>query len=192
MFLAKSYCDIGNSQSSFYKRTTKRGCSNRKNVRPMKFTTIILGNKKRQVRLQSEVKYDPFHIFPSLQDVISNNNFYIDEGNVFYDFIGDQGPLRFVSDKFKNLLENNGVNGLSFIPIRIRGSKLQYFAFIEAQVDSRCEYDSDGDRIYGTFQIDFTSWNGEEIFYLKDSGATVCSLRVKELIEKKWYHKCIF
>ena len=61
----------------------------------------------------------------------------------------------------QKLLESNGVKGLSFIPIRIRGSKLQYFAFVEAQVDSICEYDSDGDRIYGTFQIDFTSWNGE-------------------------------
>ena len=138
----------------------------------MNFTTIMLGHKKKQVRLQSEEIYDPFHVFPNLQNVIKNNVFYIDEGNVFYDFIGDQGPLRFVSDKFKKLLESNG------------GSKLQYFAFVEAQVDSICEYDSDGDRIYGTFQIDFTSWNGEEIFYLKDSGATVCSLRVKELIEK--------
>ena len=86
----------------------------------MNFTTIMLGHKKKQVRLQSEEIYDPFHVFPNLQNVIKNNVFYIDEGNVFYDFIGDQGPLRFVSDKFKKLLESNGVKGLSFIPIRIR------------------------------------------------------------------------
>lgn len=150
----------------------------------MKFTTIMLGNKKRQVRLQKEVVYDPFRIFPNLQSVKDNNIFYVDEGDVFYDFIGDQGPLRFISDKFKSLLENYEVKGLSFIPIRIRNSKLQYYTFTEAQINSICEYDSDGDRIYGTFQVDFTSWNGEEIFYLKDSGATVCSLRIKELIER--------
>ncbi len=150
----------------------------------MEFTTIMLGNKKRQVRLQKEVVYDPFRIFPNLQSVQDNNIFYVDEGDVFCDFIGDQGPLRFISDKFKSLLENYGVKGLSFIPIRIRDSKLQYYAFTEAQINSICEYDSDGDRIYGTFQVDFTSWNGEEIFYLKDSGATVCSLRIKELIER--------
>lgn len=73
---------------------------------------------------------------------------------------------------------------MSFIPIRIRDSKLQYYTFTEAQINSICEDDSDGDRIYGTFQVDFTSWNSEEIFYLKDSGATVCSLRIKELIER--------
>ncbi len=148
----------------------------------MNFTTIMLGNRKRQVRLQAEVAYDPFLIFPNLQHVKDNNIFHIDEGDVFYDFIGDQGPLRFISDKFKNLLENNEVKGVSFIPIKINGSRLQYYALVETQIDSICEYDSDGDRIYGTFQIDFTSWNGEELFYLKDSGAMVCSLRVKELI----------
>lgn len=150
----------------------------------MKFTTIMLGNKKSQVRLQSEVKYDPFHIFPNLHFLKNNDVFYIDEGRVFYDYIGDQGPLRFVSNKFKELLETNGVKGISFIPIKIKGSPLQYYVLLETQIDSICEYDSDGDRIYGTFQIDFASWNGEELFYLKDSGATVCSFRVRELIEK--------
>lgn len=148
------------------------------------FTTIVLGNKKRQVRLRAEANYDPFHIYPYLQDVKNNNAFCVDEGDMFYDFIGDQGPLRFVSEKFKDLLESNGVKGLSFIPIEIRGSELKYYAFVETQINSRCDFDSEGDRIYGTFRIDFTSWNGEEFFYLKGSGATVCSLRVKELIEK--------
>ena len=32
----------------------------------MNFTTIILGHKKRQVRLQADVSYDPFQIFPCI------------------------------------------------------------------------------------------------------------------------------
>ena len=150
----------------------------------MDFTTITLGNRRQQVRLQAEVAYDPFRIFPSLQHIKDNNIFHVDEGEVFYDFIGDQGPLRFVSDKYKKLLESSGVKGVSFIPISIIGSSLKYYALLETQINSICEYDTDGDRIFGTFKIDFTSWNGEELFYLKDSGATVCSLRIKELIEK--------
>ena len=88
------------------------------------FTTIVLGNKKRQVRLRAEANYDPFRIFPYLQDVKNNNIFCVDEGDMFYDFIGDQGPLRFVSEKFKDLLESSGVKGVSFIPIKIKDSKL--------------------------------------------------------------------
>ena len=150
----------------------------------MEFSTILLGNSKRQVRLQSEINYDPFRVFPDLQNVKNNNIFYVDEGNVFYDFIGDQGPLRFVSDRFKNILENGGTKGVSFIPIKIKGTDLKYYAFTEPQINSICERDADGDRIYGTFQIDFTSWNGEEFFYLRESGATVCSLRIKNLIKE--------
>ena len=95
------------------------------------FTTIVLGNKKRQVRLRAEANYDPFRIFPYLQDVKNNNAFCVDEGDMFYDFIGAQGPLRFVSEKFKDLLESSGVKGVSFIPIKIKDSKLQYYAFVE-------------------------------------------------------------
>lgn len=69
---------------------------------------------------------------------------------MFYDFIGDQGPLRFVSEKFKDLLVSSGVKGVSFIPIKIKDSKLQYYAFVETQINSRCDFDSEGDRIYGT------------------------------------------
>lgn len=65
------------------------------------FTTIVLGNKKRQVRLRAEANYDPFRIFPYLQDVKNNNIFCVDEGDMFYDFIGDQGPLRFISENLK-------------------------------------------------------------------------------------------
>lgn len=36
----------------------------------MNFTTIMLGHKKKQVRLQSEEIYDPFHVFPNLQNAI--------------------------------------------------------------------------------------------------------------------------
>ena len=104
------------------------------------FTTIVLGNKKRQVRLRAEANYDPFRIFPYLQDVKNNNAFCVDEGDMFYDFIGDQGPLRFISEKFKDLLESSGVKGVSFIPIKIKDSKLQYYAFVETQIKSKVRF----------------------------------------------------
>ena len=104
------------------------------------FTTIVLGNKKRQVRLRAEANYDPFRIFPYLQDVKNNNAFCVEEGDMFYDFIGDQGPLRFISEKFKDLLESSGVKGVSFIPIKIKDSKLQYYAFVETQIKSKVRF----------------------------------------------------
>lgn len=49
----------------------------------MKIATVMLGKKKRQVRYQSEVKYDHFHLFPNLDIVKKNNNFNVEEGKEF-------------------------------------------------------------------------------------------------------------
>lgn len=47
------------------------------------FTTIVLGNKKRQVRLRAEANYDPFRIFPYIQDVKKTMLFALTRGICF-------------------------------------------------------------------------------------------------------------
>lgn len=49
----------------------------------MDFTTITLENRRQQVRLQAEVAYDPFRIFPSLQHIKDNNIFHVDKEKSF-------------------------------------------------------------------------------------------------------------
>lgn len=74
----------------------------------MEFTTITLAHKRSEIKLEALVKYELFN--SNLDDfVIQNHIFRIDEGKLFYDFISDQGPLRFISENFKNLLEENNV-----------------------------------------------------------------------------------
>lgn len=149
----------------------------------MEFTTIGLAHKRSEILLEAIVKYELFN--SNLDEfVIKNNIFRIDAGKIFYDFIGDQGSLKFISETFKNLLEENNITGLKYYPIIIQGENLKYYYYTTEQNNSIYERDADGDRIYGTFQVDLESWNGADIFYLKDSGATVCTLRVKEIIEK--------
>lgn len=149
----------------------------------MEFTTIRVAQKRSQIRLRAEVKYDMFS--KELDKfIVINNIFSIDEGKKIFDYIEDQGPLKFMSERFKNLLEENNIKGLQFYPIIIENTDLKYFYYIENQCESIYKKDEDGDRIYGTFQIDLASWDGSDIFHLKDSGATVCTSRVKEIIEK--------
>ncbi len=148
----------------------------------MEFTTIVLGHKKSQVILEAKEKYKLFDLD---QDdfVIKNNIFRIDEGRNFYDFIGDQGPLKFMSERFKYFLEINNVKGIKFYPICIEETDLKYFFFKTNTCNSFYDKDEDGDRIYGTFKVDITSWDGSDIFYLRDSGATVCTMRVKKYLK---------
>ena len=151
----------------------------------MEFYTIHLGQKRSQVILRSKVEYDMYNIYPELNFIKENNMFKIDEGNKFFDFIGDQGPLEFMSEKLKNLIEENEITGLSFFPIIIDDQKVKYFGFVRDQiVNSIFENDSDGDFIHGTLRVDVNSWKGTDIFKLKNCGGMVCTPRAKEIIEK--------
>ena len=119
----------------------------------MKFTTIALENKRDSVIIKAKVKYDMFNILPDLLYIKENNIFRVDEGKKFFDFIGDQGPLQFVSERFKDLLENNNISGLEFFPIIIEGTDLKYYGYTKKTVNSFCNYDEDGDSVYGTFKM---------------------------------------
>lgn len=151
----------------------------------MNFTTIILENKKSAIIIKANTKYDLFNIFPDLSFIKENNVFQIAEGNTFFDFICDEGPLKFMSERFKNLLEDNNVTGIDFFPITIVDTDLKYYGYVKkSTINALCEYDEDGDSVYGTFKVDMNSWDGSDIFSLKDSGATVCTQRVQKIIEK--------
>lgn len=160
----------------------------------MEFFTIQLGQKRSQVILKSKEKYDMFKIYPELIFIKENNIFSVDDGKIFFDFIGDQGPLEFVSERFKSIIEENNISGLEFFPIIIEDIDLKYFGFVEKkQFNSLCEYDEDGDFIHGTLKVDLSSWDREtDIFSIKDSGATVCTARIKEIIEKAKITNIVF
>ncbi|GEM56081.1 hypothetical protein B0A58_00040 [Flavobacterium branchiophilum NBRC 15030 = ATCC 35035] len=152
----------------------------------MNFYTIHLGQKRSQVKLRVKVKYDMFAIFPSLSFIKENNIFYVDEGNKFFDFIGDQGPLEFMSERTKSIIEKNKINGINFFPIILENYDLKYYGYVEEfKFNSLCEYDEYGDFIHGTIKVDMSSWDGKtDIFSIKDCGATVCTPRVKGILEK--------
>ncbi len=83
-------------------------------------------------------------------------------------------------------LVKKDITDLEFFPIIIEGVDLKYYCYvIKKQFNSICEYDEDGDFIHGTIHVDLLSWDGKtDVFTIKDSGATVCSPRVKEITEK--------
>lgn len=151
----------------------------------MEFYTIHLSQKRSQVKLQAKVKYDMFSIFPELTFIKENNVFTVDEGKKYFDFIGDQGPLEFMSERFKNLIEENNITGLEFFPIIIENFDLKYYGYVRMHIiNSIFENDDEGNLIHGSLKVDLDSWQGVEIFKLKNCGGMVCTSRVKEIIEK--------
>lgn len=151
----------------------------------MEFTTIRLAHKKSAVEIESLVKYDIYSDIPTI--LRNNNSFRVFKGSNFYDFIGLVDPWNLaISEKFKNILEKNRITGWKAHPIEIEGVNLNYFILeIIGKAGIIRKYDEDGDRIYGTTEVDVSSWDGSNLFHIGDTGIRVCTINLIDLIEKE-------
>ena len=150
----------------------------------MEFTTIRLAHKKSEVEIEALKHYD---IESDISTILNNNDvFKVFKGSKFFDVISLVDPWNIaISEKFKNLLEGNSIVGWKGHPIKIEGSNLNYYVLeIVGKAGIIREYDEDGDRIYGTTQVDVPSWDRSDIFHIGTTGIRVCTLHVKEVIEK--------
>ena len=150
----------------------------------MRFTTIMLAHKKSEVQIESEKKYDIY----TESSIIAKyfNKFKIYKGNKFFDVIGLVDPWNIaISKRFKKLLEDNNINGWKCYPIQIENTNEQYYIFeVTGKAGLVCNLDEDGDIEYGSILVDEKLWDKSEIFHIGDTKITVCTLRVKEVIEK--------
>jgi len=147
--------------------------------------TLVRGNKKGAVRIQSKVKYEIFGSFEDPSFLKENNIFRVDEGNKFFDLIGYQDPWNFaISERFKNVLEENNIKGWNCYPIIIENVELKYFGFqIISRAGLLAEYDEDGDMVYGTIKVDVDTWDGSDIFCIGNTAIMVITSKLYESIK---------
>ena len=150
----------------------------------MEFTTIRLAHKRSEIEIEAVKKYDIYS--DVLTIATEHNNFKIFKGTKFFDIIGLVDPWNFaISERFKNLLTQYNIKGWKVYPINIEGSEFKYYIIdIIGKAGIIREYDEDGDRIYGTTQVDKETWDSSDLFFIGDTKILVCTLRVKEIIEK--------
>lgn len=150
-----------------------------------KFISVLIDHKRSRIILESKKKYELFTGLKDLDFYKKHNVYNIDEGKRFYDFIGDQGVLSFISEKFRNVLIENKITGWDSYPITIEGSNLKYFGLIiNGRSGMTCKLDEDGDRVYGTVNVDLKTWDGSDIFWIKETGIIACNLKVRKLLEQ--------
>lgn len=150
----------------------------------MTFTTIRLAHKKSEVEIESLEKYDLYEDIPIIAK--KHNNFKVYKGSKYFDLIGLVDPWNIaISEKFKNLLEENNITGWKCYPIIIQETKLKYYIFeVIGKAGLISDLDEDGDRVYGTTEVEISTWDGSDIFHIGDTATRVCTLKVKEIIEK--------
>lgn len=150
----------------------------------MEFTTFILARKRSGIEIESLKHYD---IYTDIPTIAKNNNiFKIYKGKKFFDLIPLCDPWNYaISEKFKTLLEENNITGWTYHPIEIENTDLKYYLLeITGRAGMISQKDEDGDRIYGTIEVENSTWDGSDIFHIGDTKIKVCNNMVKEIIEK--------
>jgi hypothetical protein len=89
-----------------------------------------------------------------------------------------------ISFKFKKVLEENGLIKWKCFPIQIESISEQYFVFYDLSVAGNIlnlekvnDYEED-------IKFDISTWDGSDIFHLKNTLCTICTEDVKNVLEK--------
>lgn len=143
--------------------------------------------KRGAIVIKANVKYVSWEIFKNPKLLIDNNFFTVDKGQKLYDLIAYCDPTNFaISEKVKNILEENNVTGWSCYPIIIEGIKENYFGFqITGKGGEVTNRDQNDDvPMFEPVKWNQSKWDGSDIFNIQDTGIKACTEKVKEILEK--------
>lgn len=152
-----------------------------------KFYRFRPADVKDCLRIQASVNYNTLDLIREDSPLIKSNSFTIATGKYANDIIQFDDSLSFaISKRLKLLLEDNNVSGWSSFPINIKGLTESYFAFQVVSVagpilnlDAVNNYETE----FREFNIN--TWDGKEIFSLKDTLLNVCTERVRDIFVKE-------
>jgi hypothetical protein len=137
------------------------------------------------VKIASLVKYDTLAPLTKESPIVKHNNFTVASGTKWYDIVQFSDSFKFViSRKVKDLLTTNNIKGWDSFPIQIQPVDKEYYGFIVTSMAGNIEnlealnnYEAD----YAEFDI--KTWDGNDIFTLKDTLIIACTQKVKDLLE---------
>lgn len=149
------------------------------------FYLIESANKRGAIRIEPTIEYDGLSMLDKTSPLILNNHFIIASGNISYDLLEFADSSFFaISEKFRSILELNKVEGWNCFPIRIENLDDKYFGiYIESQAGPILNLNEVNNFEVEHCEFDESSWDGCDIFTLKDTLLVVCSEKVKDLLE---------
>jgi hypothetical protein len=160
----------------------------------MKYYRISLKEQRGAFRVKPDLKYSYIKIFHNPEPLI-NQIFKIYKGTKKMDVMGYCETVNFaISDNFKNVLEENSITGWTTYPIKIENLEDIFYGFQVigkgGEVTNRDKY---GDvPMFKPVKWNMEKWDGSDIFYIEETLVTVCTERVKEVVEKAKITNIIF
>lgn len=141
---------------------------------------------KNEARIQADVEYDTQSFLGVETPLVYFNKFKVAQGKTLYDIVEFHDSTNFaISEKLNNILLENNVTGWKSFPIVIDGRNESFYAFQNLSeagpilnLDALNRYETE------ITEFDIKTWDGSDIFHLKDTGINVCTEKVMELIER--------
>lgn len=148
---------------------------------------ISVKEQRGAISIKTNLEYDYYKIFRN-SEPLKNQLFKIYKGTKNMDLVSFWGePVNFgISEKLKKLLEENKITGWSTYPIKIETIEDNYYGFqITGKGGEITNRDKYGDApMFKPIKWNKEKWDGSDIFYLEETFISVCTERVKEIIEK--------
>ncbi len=141
--------------------------------------------KRSSIKIHTDLEYNTLELLNEETLLLKAPSFYVFQGKKEFDILQFSHSSCFaISEKLKSILEDNQITGWSCFPINIKGIENKYFAFqnlskagpltnLEALNNYETEFR----------EFDINTWNGSDIFHLKDTLLNVCTERVKSIFE---------
>ena len=152
-----------------------------------KFYTIGGSYRRNAIFVDIESDYDEYeafldaNIFKRIEE-----NFKVSKGEKLFDIV----QLRydsfnfFISKRMKKILEENNIRGCDYILKPIDKIEEDYYLFhVNGKAGKITNLDKINNLEASNREFDIATWDGSEVFNLKDSAVIVCTQKVKDLLD---------
>jgi hypothetical protein len=150
------------------------------------FYRISLKEQRGAYRIKPNIEYSYKKLFHNPEPLVGQT-FKVYKGTKKMDLLGYCETVNFaISEKLKNLLEENKINGWATYPIKIETIDDNYYGFqITGKGGEVTNRDKYGDiPMFKPVKWNKEKWDGSDIFYIEETFISVCTEKVKEIIEK--------
>ncbi len=142
---------------------------------------------RSSVTIEADTEFDTLAHIDKSSELLKKNSFRVIKGKKWLDILPFNNSTHFaISDRFKQIIDDNNLTGLKTFPISIQGhTEKCYNALIITSIAGAIQnleqlnnYEEENIR------FDLDTWDGSDFFTLKDTLIFACTKQVAELLKK--------
>jgi hypothetical protein len=119
-------------------------------------------------------------LFDLRNPIVSENKIIFASGKNYYDLIDFYESILFcVSERFKDIIDSNGLTGLDFYPLEYLNNERKYYGIRFKTHNVKLLHQTPYEMFF-----DIREWDGSDFFLFEGTRAKVCTEKAKLILEK--------